>query len=57
MLRPLRLPRVVEVKVELRNMSKTGSQFVISGVIRDGDGKEYSKYKATWVTLQPRGKL
>lgn len=56
-LRPLRVPRVIQVTLSMGEISDDGTSFLVHAVIKDEGGKEYSKGKARWAVFRLKGKL
>ncbi|KAF5987573.1 hypothetical protein FBULB1_1962 [Fusarium bulbicola] len=56
-LRPLRVPKVIQITARLGEISAYGTSFVVYAVIRDGIGKEHAKAKARWAVFRLKGKL
>ncbi|KAL5593722.1 hypothetical protein FOBRF1_012824 [Fusarium oxysporum] len=56
-LRPLRVPKVIQVTSSMGEISDDGTSFLVQAVIKDEDGKEYAKAKARWAVLRLKGKL
>ncbi|KAI1011759.1 hypothetical protein LB503_004670 [Fusarium chuoi] len=56
-LRPLQVPKVIQITASMGEISDDGTSFVVYAVIQDGDGKEYAKAKARWAVFPLKGKL
>jgi acyl-CoA thioesterase FadM len=56
-LRPLRVPRVIQITASMVEISHDESSFHIHAVIKDGNGKGYAKAKARWAVFRLKGKL
>ncbi|EXM21363.1 hypothetical protein RAB80_016699 [Fusarium oxysporum f. sp. vasinfectum] len=56
-LRPLRVPKVIQVTSSMGEISDDGTSFLVHAIIKDGDGKEYAKAKARWAVFRLKGKL
>ncbi|SCO91560.1 uncharacterized protein FRV6_15688 [Fusarium oxysporum] len=56
-LRPLRVPKVIQVTSSMGEISDDGTSFLVHAVIKDEDGKEYAKAKARWAVFRLKGKL
>ncbi|PNP76522.1 hypothetical protein FNYG_09941 [Fusarium nygamai] len=56
-LRPLRVPKVIQITASMGQISDDGTSFVVYAVIKDRNGKEYAKAKARWAVFLLKGKL
>lgn len=56
-LRPLRVPKVIQITTSMVEISHDESSFHIHAVIKDGNRKEYAKAKARWAVFRLKGKL
>ncbi|KAF5603208.1 thioesterase superfamily [Fusarium pseudocircinatum] len=56
-LRPLRVPKFIQITASLGEISDGRASFVACAAIKDGNGKEYAKAKARWAVFRSKGKL
>lgn len=56
-LRPLRVPKVIQVTSSMGEISDDGTSFLVHAAIKDEGGKEYAKAKARWAVFRLKGKL
>ncbi|KAF5689511.1 thioesterase superfamily [Fusarium circinatum] len=56
-LRPLRVPKAIQIIASMGQISVDGTSFVVYAVIKDGNGKEYAKAKARWAVFSSKAKL
>ncbi|KAF5547571.1 thioesterase superfamily [Fusarium phyllophilum] len=56
-LRPLRVPKVIQITASMGEISDDATSFVVYAVNKDGNGKEYAKAKARWAVFPWKGKL
>ncbi|RBR13402.1 hypothetical protein FVER53590_29270 [Fusarium verticillioides] len=56
-LRPLRVPKVIQITASMGDISDDGASFVVYTAIKDGNGMEYAEAKARWAVFPLKGKL